>query len=170
MKENKNSLLSILSPVQKFLHTETSGGIILMIFTIIALIWANSPYSESHFALWHHYITVDFGFLKLKYSLHHWINDGLMVIFFFVVGLEIKRELIAGELSSIKKSALPIAGALGGMIVPAIIYLIFNYGKEGMPGWGIPMATDIAFVVGVMALLGPKFPLALKIFTRSCYC
>lgn len=167
MKENKNSFLSILSPIQKFLHTETSGGIILMIFTIIALIWANSPYSESYFALWHHYITLDLGFLKLKYSLHHWINDGLMVIFFFVVGLEIKRELIAGELSSIKKSALPIAGALGGMIVPAIIYLIFNYGKEGMPGWGIPMATDIAFVVGVMALLGPKFPLPLKIFVLA---
>ncbi len=167
MKETKNSFEKIISPINQFLHTETSGGIFLIISTVIALIWANSSFSASYFHLWHHYITIDLEILTLKYSLHHWINDGLMVIFFFVIGLEIKRELIAGELSSLKKAALPVAGALGGMIVPAVIYLIFNYGKEGMPGWGIPMATDIAFVVGVMALLGPKFPLPLKIFVLA---
>lgn len=167
MKNTKSSLDRILSPIQKFLEMEASGGIILIISTVIALIWANSSFSESYFNLWNKYITLDFAGFKLKNSIHHWINDGLMVIFFFVVGLEIKRELIAGELSSIKKASLPIAGALGGMILPALIYLIFNYGKEGMSGWGIPMATDIAFVVGVMALLGPKFPLPLKIFVLA---
>ncbi len=167
MNNSKTTIEKILSPVQKFLHTETSGGIVLIIATVIAMIWANSQFAQSYFNLWHQYITLDFGIVELKYSLHHWINDGLMVIFFFVVGLEIKRELIAGELSSLKKATLPIAGAIGGMVVPALIYLIFNYGKEGMPGWGIPMATDIAFVVGLMALLGPKFPLSLKIFVLA---
>ena len=99
--------------------------------------------------------------------LHHWINDGLMVIFFFVVGLEIKRELIAGELSSVKQAALPIVAALGGMLAPAAIYFMFNSGKEGLVGWGIPMATDIAFVVGILALLGKRVPLALKIFVLA---
>jgi len=167
MKNTKSSLEKILSPIQKFLKMEASGGIILIISTVVALIWANSTFSALYFNLWNKYIIIDFAGFKLKNSIHHWINDGLMVIFFFVVGLEIKRELIAGELSSIKKASLPIAGALGGMILPALIYLLFNYGKEGMSGWGIPMATDIAFVVGLMALLGPKFPLPLKIFVLA---
>jgi len=167
MKNTKSSLNRILSSIQKFLELEASGGIILVISTVVALIWANSPFSALYFNLWNKYIIIDFAGFKLKNSIHHWINDGLMVIFFFVVGLEIKRELIAGELSSIKKASLPIAGALGGMILPALIYLLFNYGKEGMSGWGIPMATDIAFVVGLMALLGPKFPLPLKIFVLA---
>ncbi len=167
MNNDKTILDRIMSPIQKFMHTETSGGIVLMIFTIIALVWANSAFSHSYFDLWHQYLNIDLGIISLKYSLHHWINDGLMVIFFFVVGLEIKRELIAGELSSIKKAILPIMGALGGMIVPALIYVIFNHGTEGMPGWGIPMATDIAFVVGIMALLGPKFPFPLKVFVLA---
>jgi len=167
MKNTKSSLNRILSSIQKFLELEASGGIILIISTVVALIWANSTFSALYFNLWNKYIIIDFAGFKLKNSIHHWINDGLMVIFFFVVGLEIKRELIAGELSSIKKASLPIAGALGGMILPALIYLLFNYGKEGMSGWGIPMATDIAFVVGLMALLGPKFPLPLKIFVLA---
>jgi len=167
MKNTKSSLNRILSSIQKFLELEASGGIILVISTVVALIWANSTFSALYFNLWNKYIIIDFAGFKLKNSIHHWINDGLMVIFFFVVGLEIKRELIAGELSSIKKASLPIAGALGGMILPALIYLLFNYGKEGMSGWGIPMATDIAFVVGLMALLGPKFPLPLKIFVLA---
>lgn len=162
--EKKSPIEKILSPIQEFMHAETSGGIILIICTIIALIWANSPFADSYHHLWHTYLTFDFGGYVLKHSLHHWINDGLMVIFFFVVGLEIKRELLVGELSSAKKAALPVAGALGGMILPALIYFYFNGGKEGAAGWGIPMATDIAFVVGIMALLGPKFPFSLKIF------
>lgn len=151
-------------PIQEFLHKEASGGILLIIATITALVWANSPFADSYHHLWHTYLSVNLGNLALNYSLHHWINDGLMVIFFFVVGLEIKRELLVGELSSVKKASLPIAAALGGMIFPALIYSIFNFGKEGASGWGIPMATDIAFVVGILALLGKRVPLALKIF------
>jgi NhaA family Na+:H+ antiporter len=105
--------------------------------------------------------------LTFDYSIHHWINDGLMVIFFFTVGLEIKRELLVGELSSMQKASLPIAAALGGMIVPAVFYVVFNAGGEGAGGWGIPMATDIAFVVGIMALLGPRVPLTLKVFVLA---
>lgn len=163
-KQNTTPIEKLLNPIQEFMHAETSGGIILILCAIVALVWANSPFADSYYHLWHTYIKLDFGGYILNYSLHHWINDGLMVIFFFVVGLEIKRELLAGELSSVKKAALPVAGALGGMILPAIIYFLFNVGKEGSAGWGIPMATDIAFVVGIMALLGPKFPFTLKIF------
>lgn len=163
-KQNTTPIEKLLNPIQEFMQAETSGGIILILCAIVALVWANSPFAESYHHLWHTYIKFDFGGHILNYSLHHWINDGLMVIFFFVVGLEIKRELLAGELSSVKKAALPVAGALGGMILPAIIYFLFNAGKEGSAGWGIPMATDIAFVVGIMALFGPKFPFTLKIF------
>ena len=162
--ETKTPIEKLTYPIQEFLHQEASGGILLIIATVIALAWANSPFVDSYHHLWNTYLSIDVGGLGLKYSLHHWINDGLMVIFFFVVGLEIKRELLVGELSSAKKAALPIAAALGGMIFPALIYTIFNLGSEGAPGWGIPMATDIAFVVGILALLGKKVPLALKIF------
>lgn len=165
---NSNTALTpiekITQPINDFLHKEASGGILLIIATVIALIWANSPFAESYHHLWHTYISINAGNIGLNYSLHHWINDGLMVIFFFVVGLEIKRELLVGELSSAKKAALPIAAALGGMIFPALIYTVFNLGGEGNSGWGIPMATDIAFVVGILALLGKRVPLALKIF------
>ncbi|MFZ2323478.1 MAG: Na+/H+ antiporter NhaA [Ignavibacteriaceae bacterium] len=166
MKKNTGAtpIEKLLSPLQQFLHAEASGGILLIIFTIVALVWANSPLAETYHNLWHTNLSIDIGGLGLNYSLHHWINDGLMVIFFFVVGLEIKRELLVGELSSVKKSALPIAAALGGMIFPAVIYTLFNTGTDGASGWGIPMATDIAFVVGILALLGNKVPLSLKIF------
>jgi len=160
----KTPIEKLTFSIQEFLHQEASGGILLIIATVIALVWANSPFAESYHHLWHTYLTIDLGGMGLKYSLHHWINDGLMVIFFFVVGLEIKRELLVGELSSVKKAALPIAAALGGMIFPALIYVLFNSGTEGASGWGIPMATDIAFVVGILALLGKRVPLALKIF------
>ncbi len=164
-QDQKKTPIEILTyPIQEFLHQQASGGILLIIATVIALAWANSPFSESYHHLWHTYIKIDVGGIGLNYSLHHWINDGLMVIFFFVVGLEIKRELLVGELSSAKKAALPIAAALGGMIFPALIYTMFNLGSEGASGWGIPMATDIAFVVGILALLGNRVPLALKIF------
>ena len=166
MKEytRKTPIEKLTYPIQEFLHQEASGGILLIIATVIALAWANSPFAESYHHLWQTYLSIDLGGLGLNYSLHHWINDGLMVIFFFVVGLEIKRELLVGELSSAKKAALPIAAALGGMIFPAFIYVIFNSGTEGSSGWGIPMATDIAFVVGILALLGKRVPLSLKIF------
>lgn len=154
----------ILRPFQAFLHAEASGGILLLICTVIALVWANSPFAESYFHLWHTYISIHIDNFSLNYSLHHWINDGLMAIFFFVVGLEIKREFLVGELSSGQKAALPVAGALGGMIFPALLYAVFNAGSEGSSGWGIPMATDIAFVIGILALLGPKVPIALKVF------
>ena len=168
MSENGKTIIEKLThPLHNFLHQEASGGILLIICTIIALTWANSPFAASYHHLWHTYLTIDLGGVALKYSLHHWINDGLMVIFFFVVGLEIKRELIAGELSSVKQASLPIAAALGGMIVPAAIYFALNSGKEGSAGWGIPMATDIAFVVGILALLGKRVPLALKIFVLA---
>lgn len=163
-KEAKTPIERLTDPIQEFLHQEASGGILLIIATIIALVWANSPFADSYHHLWHTYLTISLGGLALNYSIHHWINDGLMVIFFFVVGLEIKRELLVGELSSVKKAALPIAAALGGMIFPALIYTIINAGGEGASGWGIPMATDIAFVVGILALLGKRVPLALKIF------
>ena len=162
--QNKTPIEKLTYPIQEFLHQQASGGILLIIATVIALAWANSPFAESYHHLWHTYVKIDIGGVGLNDSLHHWINDGLMVIFFFVVGLEIKRELLVGELSSVKKAALPIAAALGGMIFPALIYTIFNLGSEGASGWGIPMATDIAFVVGILALLGNRVPLALKIF------
>lgn len=150
MERRKERIEILLRPINEFLHQEASGGILLLICTVIALAWANSPWYAVYHNLWHTNIILSLGnLLTLDYSLHHWINDGLMVIFFFTVGLEIKRELLAGELSSVQKASLPIAGALGGMIAPAIIYTIFNVGGDGSNGWGIPMATDIAFVVAL---------------------
>lgn len=168
MNDSSKTIIEKLThPLHNFLHKEASGGILLIICTIAALTWANSPFAASYNHLWHTYLSIDLEGTALKYTLHHWINDGLMVIFFFVVGLEIKRELIAGELSSIKQASLPIAAALGGMLVPASIYFLLNSGNEGSAGWGIPMATDIAFVVGILALLGKRVPLALKIFVLA---
>lgn len=168
MQRKKEPIEVLLNPINEFLHKEASGGILLIICTVVALVWANSPWSDFYHHLWHTYINIDFGnVLNLNYSLHHWINDGLMAIFFFTVGLEIKRELLVGELSSMQKASLPIAGAIGGMVVPALLYVIFNSGGQGADGWGIPMATDIAFVVGIMALLGSRIPLTLKIFVLA---
>ena len=163
VKENP-PIKKLILPFQSFFQAEASGGILLLICTVAALAWANSPWKEIYFNLWHTNISVSIGGNILSYSLHHWINDGLMVIFFFVVGLEIKREFLVGELSTRQKASLPIAGALGGMLFPALIYTLFNAGSEGSPGWGIPMATDIAFVIGILALLGSKVPLSIKIF------
>ena len=145
----------ILIPFQNFFSTQASGGIILFIAAVLAIVWANSPWGHSYIELWEQHFQIG----SLDLSLEHWINDGLMAIFFFVVGLEIKRELIIGELSSLKQASLPIIAALGGMIVPAIIYVAFNAGTDSISGWGIPMATDIAFALGVLALLGKKIPL-----------
>ena len=157
----------VLSPFARFTRTESSGGIVLIACTLVAVFWANSPWAASYHHLWETPISLRVGTFDLSYSLHHWINDGLMAVFFFPVGLEIKREVLAGELASVRRAALPIAGALGGMLVPAGIYAALNAGGEGSPGWGIPMATDIAFALGVLALLGRRTPLALKVFLAA---
>jgi len=157
----------VLQPFQRFARTESSGGIVLLACTALALGWANSPWAESYHRLWETSFTIGFPGRGLTLSLHHWINDGLMAVFFFLVGLEIKREMLVGELASPRQAALPIAGALGGMLVPAGIYAVLNIGGPGAPGWGIPMATDIAFALGVVALLGPRVPLGLKIFLAA---
>jgi Na+:H+ antiporter, NhaA family len=157
----------IVRPFQDFAHKQSSGGILLIIATAVALIWANSPWGESYVALWHTKLTVGVGDFSISKDLTHWINDGLMAVFFLVVGLEIKREVLVGELSSVGKAALPVAAALGGAVVPALIYIAINAGTEGSAGWGIPMATDIAFALGILALLGQRAPTALKVFLTA---
>lgn len=157
----------ILKPFQEFARREASGGILLFGATVAALLWANSPLKESYGNVWHTLMTVSIGGVGLSKSLHVWINDGLMAIFFFVVGLEIKRELLEGELRTPKRAILPMAAALGGMLVPAGLYAMFNAGSEGGRGWGIPMATDIAFALGVLAVLGSRAPVGLKIFLTA---
>lgn len=157
----------LIRPIQEFIKQETSGGILLLACMMIALILANSPWADAYAGVWEIKLTVGVGSFELSKSLLLWINDGLMAVFFFVVGLEIKRELLIGELASPKKAILPFTAALGGMIVPAAIYYGFNAGKAGETGWGIPMATDIAFALGVLALLGRRAPLALKIFLTA---
>ena len=157
----------VLAPFEEFTALEASGGILLLAAAALALVWANSPWSASYFALWETEIRVGAGGFELAKPLHLWINDGLMAVFFFVVGLEIKRELLVGELASPGKAALPIAAAFGGMVVPAGIFALFNAGGDAAAGWGIPMATDIAFVLGIVALLGSKVPPALKIFLTA---
>ena len=156
--------------IRKFINEEAYGGIILIFTTIIALVWANSAFYESYHYIWHEFkVGFVWGNINMSdHSLHHWINDGLMALFFFTIGLEIKREIMGGELSSIKKASLPIAAAIGGMLFPAIVYAIItiNYPEFG-DGWGIPMATDIAFALGLLALLGKRVPLNLKIFLTA---
>jgi NhaA family Na+:H+ antiporter len=154
----------VLRPFQLFARLEVSGGIVLFVFTLVALAWANSPWAETYHHLLHEPFGIHLGAHAIAYDLHHWINDGLMAVFFFVVGLEIKRELLVGELAEPRKALLPIGAALGGMLVPAAVYLAFNAGRPTASGWGIPMATDIAFALGVLALLGRSAPDALKVF------
>jgi len=149
---------------QEFARLAASGGIVLLVCTLIALLWRNSPWGETYVHFWETKLSLTLGGWTLSESLLHWINDGLMVIFFFVVGLEIKRELITGELASPRRAALPVAGAFGGMLFPAAIYLLFNAGAPAEKGWGIPMATDIAFTLGILTMLGGRVPLALKVF------
>src|SRR6266576_702196 len=165
--EDTTPIERLVRPFQEFAKLEASGGILLIGCTVAALIWANLPWASSYFHLWHTNLT--FGHIGglLSEPLHLWINDGLMALFFLLVGLEIKREMLVGELASFQKAALPIAAALGGMIVPAGLYVLFNYGGPGASGWGIPMATDIAFALGVLALLGNRVPASLRIFLAA---
>ncbi len=157
----------LLAPFRRFAHTASAGGVVLLAVTAVALIWANSPWAASYHHLWETTLTLGAGAWSASMSLHHFINDGLMVVFFFLVGLEIKREMLAGELASIRRAALPMVGALGGMVVPAAIYALVNQGGPGAPGWGVPMATDIAFALGVLALLGDRVPIGLKVFLAA---
>ncbi|GMR09372.1 MAG: hypothetical protein BMS9Abin28_0190 [Anaerolineae bacterium] len=150
---------------QEFTRLAASGGLMLLIFSALALLWANSAFAESYFQLWQTEIGISLGNLHLERSLLEWVNEGLMVIFFFVLSLEIKREVTAGELASVRKAALPIAAAAGGMFLPALIYAAFSFSNPiAMRGWAIPVATDIAFTLGVLALLGGRVPLSLKVF------
>ena len=154
-------------PAARFLAIEASSGILLLIATVVALLWANSPWKDSYASFLHADVIFDAGPIGFHLTVHEFVNDALMAFFFFVVGLEIKRELVKGELRDRRAAALPIAAALGGMIVPALIYVLFNAGSPTSHGWGIPMATDIAFAVGIVSLLGNRVPVALKLFLLS---
>jgi len=150
-------------PIEVFLSIQAASGILLLIAAAVALLWANSPWRESYHALWHLPVRFGIGSFQFEQSLHFVVNEGLMVIFFFVVGLEVRRELYEGELSDPRRAALPAAAALGGMLAPAAIYLAINAGQPGRAGWGVPMATDIAFAVGVLVLLGKRVPAAVRV-------
>jgi len=154
-------------PAQQFFRKESASSIILAAVTIAAIIWANSGLFESYQHFRHIPVTLQFGNLEISYGLAHWINDGLMAFFFFLVGLEIKREILVGELSSPRKALLPVMAAIGGMVVPGLIYFLFNYGQPSIRGWGIPVATDIAFAMGAMAIFGNKLPAGLRIFLAA---
>ena len=146
------------------MRTEAAGGAMVLGAALVAFAWANSPWKESYFDLWHARIAFRTPLVSVVDTVGHLVNDGLMAIFFFVIGLETKRELLHGQLSSVRRATLPVAAALGGMVVPALIYAAFNLGGDGAKGWGIPMATDIAFALGVLAIAGNRVPFALKVF------
>ncbi len=169
MRNNKILTTWILDSASRFIHNSASSGIILFISTLLALFLANSALSHAYHDFWEQHFIIGFEGFKIDKSLHHWINDGLMSMFFFVVGLELKRELVAGELSNPKNIILPAAAGLGGMIVPALIYFWFtkDAGDAALNGWGIPMATDIAFALGVLYLLGDRIPISLKVFLTA---
>lgn len=151
----------------EFLDSEQASGIILILCTLMAVLLANSSVSEQFLNIWHIKLGFDLGAIHLRYDLEHWINDGLMAVFFLLIGLEIERELYVGELSDIKNASLPIIAALGGMLVPALIYLFFNWRLDTQNGFGIPMATDIAFALGILSLVGNRVPVSLKIFLTA---
>jgi NhaA family Na+:H+ antiporter len=153
----------VARPLARFLHVEAAGGILLLAATIVALVWANSPWQHAYHDLWSTEAVLRIGTFDVTEDLRHWVNDGLMAVFFFVVGLEIKRELVTGDLSDRRDALLPAVAALGGMVVPALIYAAVNIGGPGAHGWGVPMATDIAFAVGVLALLGDRVPASAKV-------
>jgi len=163
----KQNAPALLRPFQEFFAQEAAGAVLLMVCTGVALAWANSPWSDSYVHLWETRLSFSLGEAGISKSLHHWINDGLMAVFFFVVGLEIKREFQVGELASARQAALPLAAAVGGMAVPALLYAAVNAGGPAASGWGVPMATDIAFALGVLSLLGPRVPLVLKVFLAA---
>ncbi|HWC11631.1 MAG TPA: Na+/H+ antiporter NhaA, partial [Acidimicrobiales bacterium] len=150
--------------LREFLETEAAGGIVLLVAAVVAVVWANSPWSASYRTLWHTEFSLQLGRFGLQMDLQHWVNDGLMVLFFFVVGLEIKRELVAGDLRELRVAAVPAIAAAGGMVVPALLFLAITATGGEARGWGIPMATDIAFALGVVTVLGSRVPRSLKLF------
>ncbi len=154
----------ILTPVQKFINIESFSGLLLLVASIVALIWANSPFGDSYYALWNQEIGIKTPQFEIYKPLILWINDGLMAVFFFLIGLEVKREILLGELNTMRKLAFPLIGALGGILFPVTIYLILNQNPETTQGWGIPMATDIAFALAIVKVLGDRVPLSLKVF------
>ena len=157
----------LTAPLQRFLAVESASGLVLVGCTAVALVVANSPLAAAAHHFWDTPLGLSVGRFALRESLHFWVNDALMAVFFFVVGLEVKRELVAGELASVRQAALPVVAAAGGMLVPAGVYLLLQAGRPGERGWGVPMATDIAFVVGVLALFGRRVPVGLKVFLLS---
>ena len=164
---NTTPLARILGPMQEFIHQAQSSGIVLLVLTVLALVIANSPLHAGYTALLETHVGLTAGSLVLEESVLHWVNDGLMALFFFLVGLEIKREVLVGELANPRAAALPILAAIGGVLVPAGIYILLNRGGDGVRGWGVPMATDIAFALGCLALLGDRVPLGLKVFLTA---
>jgi NhaA family Na+:H+ antiporter len=160
----KTAVAKLLSPVQDFINTESASGVVLIGAALVAFAWANSPWANHYFAILEIPLGIGFGAWGLEKPLILWVNDLLMAVFFFVVGLEIKRECLVGELAGWQKASLPVAGALGGMIVPALIYVALNPSEPAVRGWGVPMATDIAFALGILALLGDRVNLGLKVF------
>jgi len=157
----------IIGPFERFLQRVTAGGIVLMGMTLLTLIVASSPWGDAYRHLWETPVRIGIGRENLEMSLHAWVNEGLMALFFLLVGLELKREILVGELASLRNAALPVAGAMGGMLVPAIIYYLFNPSGNALAGWGIPMATDIAFAVGILVLLSWRIPKNLIIFLTA---
>ncbi len=157
-------LAPLLRPLYAFFSAESACGILLAVCTVVALVWANSPWQQSYHDLWHAKVGMSAGGFSYSMSLEHWVNDGLMAVFFLMVGLEIKRELLLGELASVRRAALPVAAAIGGMVAPALIYVALNARGPGHAGWGVPMATDIAFALGALALVGRSVPVSAKIF------
>jgi len=159
---------ALLRPLRRFMRFEAAGGVLLLLSSVVAMVWANSMFGHGYHQLWHEtnlsFKIADFG---IAWSLGHWINDLLMAIFFLVVGMEIKRELLVGELASVRRAAVPIFAAIGGMVVPAAIYAAFTWGKPEIRGWGVPMATDIAFALGALAILGSRVPFGLRVFLAS---
>lgn len=163
----KSRIDQILKPVHRFIHQEFTGGIVLFASVVIAIVWANSSWQESYHNVWVTSLSFDLGGVGINKPLHVWINDGLMALFFFVIGLELKREFMAGELSSAKKAMLPMVAALGGMVVPAVVYSVCNWGQASSNGWGIPMATDIAFALALLSLAGKNVPSSVKVFLSA---
>lgn len=158
---------TVLRPFQRFVHNEVSSGLVLMTTTVMALIWANSAFSETYQHVRHAELSFSLGGATISKSLAHWIDEGLMAVFFFIVGLEIKREMLVGDLSSLRKALLPVSAAAGGMLVPALLYIIVNTGHPSASGWGIPMATDIAFALGALAIIGRGLPRGLRLFLSA---